>query len=373
MSLLLRPTLALCVLAACALACIGCGGPQAGALSYGESARRDYDRAMDAYADGDCLTAEPLFQNVVREYGYSRFAALAELRVADCELAQLHYSEAIRRYRAFVRARPTHVHIDYANFQIALAYYRQIPGDFFLSPPREERDQTPTRSSLRVVRRFLREYADSEHATEARRIEHECLALLARHELYAAGFYLLRERPTATILRLETLLRDYEGSGLEPDALLLLGRTYLHVRELVAARTAFESLRTRFPESGLVVQAEAFLARMDSGDIGGVPRAPEGGDDDDDDDGSDAAGDAEGDAEGDDEALEPEGGSDDTSSPTTSTTAATSAESASSVGTGTPGTESSPSTAPGTTTRTSETTGLEPEGTYTNAPIPPGE
>ena len=253
---------------------VGCGGPQAGALSYGESARRDYERAMNAYADDDCLTAQPLFQNVVREYGYSRYAALAELRVADCELAQLHYSEAIRRYRAFVRARPTHVHIDYANFQIALAYYRQIPGDFFLSPPREERDQTPTRSALRVVRRFLREYSDSAHATEARRIEHECLALLARHELYAAGFYLLRERPVATIIRLETLLADYGGSGLEPDALLLLGRTYLHMRNLAQARTAFEGLRERFPDSGLVVQATAFLSRMDSGDIGGVLAAP---------------------------------------------------------------------------------------------------
>lgn len=271
---LMRPFVPL-ALAAVVLGALasGCGAAPATALSYGESARRDYERAMDAYADGDCLTAEPLFQNVVREYGYSRYAALAELRVADCELAQLHYSEAIRRYRAFVRARPTHVHIDYANFQIALAYYRQIPGDFFLSPPREERDQTPTRSALRVVRRFLREYETSEHMTEARRIEHECLALLARHELYAAGFYLLRDHPAATIIRLETLLREYTGSGLEPDALLLLGRTYLHMRDLHLARQAFENLRTTYPESGLVVQANAFLERLDSGDIGGTPHA----------------------------------------------------------------------------------------------------
>lgn len=99
---------------------VGCGASQPTELSYGESARRDYDRAMEAYADGDCLTAEPLFQHVVREYSYSRYAALAELRVADCELAQNHYTEAIRRYRSFVRARPTHVHVDYANFQIAV-------------------------------------------------------------------------------------------------------------------------------------------------------------------------------------------------------------------------------------------------------------
>ncbi len=239
---------------------VGCGGA-APNLSYGESARRDYDRAMEAFADGDCLTAEPLFQHVVREYGYSRYAALAELRVADCELSQQHYTEAIRRYRSFVRARPTHQHIDYANFQIAVCYYRQIPTDVFLTPPREERDQNPTRSALRVVRRFLRDYAESIHAEEAHRIERECLALLARHELYVAGFYLLRDRPLATVGRLEHMLAEYAGSGLDPDALLLLGRTYLHMRERRDARRAFDLIE-RFPESVLVEQARRYLSDM---------------------------------------------------------------------------------------------------------------
>ena len=127
---------------------MGCGAAQSTAtLTYGESARRDYERALRAFNDHDCLTAEPLFNNIVREYSYSRYAALAELRAADCEVQQAHYTEAIRRYRAFIRARPTHAEIDYANFQIASAYYRQIPQDFFLSPPREERDQAPTRGS----------------------------------------------------------------------------------------------------------------------------------------------------------------------------------------------------------------------------------
>jgi outer membrane protein assembly factor BamD len=246
-----------------ATAAAGCGA-SAPTLSYGESARRDYDRAMDAYADGDCLTAEPLFQHVVREYGYSRYAALAELRVADCELAQQHYTEAIRRYRSFVRARPTHQHVDYANFQIAVCYYRQIPTDVFLTPPREERDQNPTRSALRVVRRFLRDYTESVHVEEARRVERDCLALLARHELYVAGFYLQRDRPLATVGRLEHMLTEYAGSGLDPDGLLLLGRTYLHMRERASARRAFDDLIERFPESVLVVQARRYLAEMEA-------------------------------------------------------------------------------------------------------------
>jgi len=272
--------------AALSTATQGCGASQSQAtLTYGESARRDYDRALRAFNDHDCLTAEPLFNNIVREYSYSRYAALAELRAADCELQQAHYTEAIRRYRAFIRARPTHAEIDYANFQIASAYYRQIPQDFFLSPPREERDQAPTRSALRILQRFLRDYPDSEQVHEAEQMQSQILLLLARHELYVADFYLMRDRPRATIGRLERLLEDYEGSGLEPAALLLMGRTYLHMGERPHARRAFQELSEAYPESGVAVQARAYLAMMGDVEVDtGEPPGGGGGADEEDED-----------------------------------------------------------------------------------------
>lgn len=267
------------VLASFALLVSACGGAQQGpALSYGESARRDYERALAAFQDRDCLTAGPLFQRVRREYPYSRYAALAELRSADCELEQMHYAEAIRQYRAFIRARPTHPDLDYAEFRVALAYYRQIPQDFFLSPPREERDQATTRSALRTLERFLRQHGESEHAEEARRMQREVLAVLARHELYVADFYLLRDRPEATISRIEGMLEEYRGSGLEPLAKVLLGRTYLHMRRNDEARVTFEDVIASHPESGFAEQARRYLARMQAPeatiDQGEPPAAP---------------------------------------------------------------------------------------------------
>lgn len=254
--------LALGALLGTAAAVAGCGGTQQPALSYGESARRDYERAQAAFEDDDCLTATPLFQNVRREYPYSRYAALSELRIADCELRQQHYTEAIRGYRAFIRQRPTHAEVDTANFSIARAYFQQIPQDFFLSPPPEERDQAATRSALRVVRRFLLDFPESDHVAEARRIERQVLALLARHELYVADYYLKRDRPEATISRVQTLLSEYEGSGVEPEALMLMGRTYLHMRREREARLAFGEIVDRFPRTGFRVQACEYLRTL---------------------------------------------------------------------------------------------------------------
>ncbi len=256
------------VLSACAVPVLtcwlgACGGAQSQpTLSYGESARRDFERAQAAVDDHDCLTAAPLLQHVRREYPYSRYAALAELRSADCELEQQHYTEAIRGYRAFIRQRPTHPEVDSANFAIAQAYFRQIPQDFFLSPPPEERDQASTRSALRVVRRFVTDHPESEHVEEARRIERQVLALLARHELYVANYYLRADHGVATIARIQTLLEDYEGSGVEPEALLLMGQTYLHMRQPAEAGLAFQELIERFGDSGYAAQGRSYLASM---------------------------------------------------------------------------------------------------------------
>ncbi len=246
------------------LTLFGCGAntaPQA--LSYGENARRGYENAFRAFQDRDCLTADPLFRRIRREYPYSRYAALAELRVADCHLIQNQFSEAITAYRSFVRHRPAHSDVAYAHYKIAEAYFRQIPGEFFLSPPPHQRDQSPTRQALRELRTFILDYPESEYVDEARTMVRDALTQLARHELYVAEFYLGRDRPRAAIGRLRHLLSVFEGSSVEPQALLLLGRVYLHMREVSDARRTFEELVERFPESGYAEQARSFLQRFE--------------------------------------------------------------------------------------------------------------
>lgn len=243
-----------------------CGGNQTPrALSYGENARRSYENAARAFEDRDCLTADPLFRRIRREYPYSRYAALSELRIADCHLLQDQYAQAIRAYRSFIRARPAHPEVPYASFKIAEAYHRQVPSDFFLSPPPWERDQSPTRNALRQLRRFILDYPESEYVDEAREMVREALTLLARHELYVAEFYLGRDQPRAAVGRLRHLLGVYEGSGVEPEALLLLGRVYLRMREVRDARRTFEELVETFPDSGFAEQARSFLQRFEEG------------------------------------------------------------------------------------------------------------
>lgn len=238
-----------------------CGGGNANRnLSYGENARASYTAAMEDFDSDNCPDAEPAFRRIRREFSYSRYAALSELRLADCMLKQSKFPEAVQAYQQFVRQRPSHADVPYARYKVAECYFKQIPEDFFLAPPAEERDQAPTRTALEEIRRFLLDFPDDSRAASARDMARRALALLARHELYVARFYLDRDHPEAAIMRLEGLLNSYRGSGIEPEALLLLGRTYLNLNDRTKARRAFEELLHRYPQSGLAGQARDFLA-----------------------------------------------------------------------------------------------------------------
>ena len=234
----------------------GCVTPQqAKPTTYGDNARRAYVEALDQFYDDDCFEAEPLMRNVRREYPYSRFAALADLRVADCNFNEGKYPEAIEAYNQFVRYRPSHPEVPYARFMAAKATFEQVPSEWLLSPPAYERDQHFAQESLRLLRRFALDFPSDPLLPRAQKLAADALRLLAAHEFYVANFYFDRDHPRAAAGRLNTLLRSYPGSGFEPEALYLLGQSYEQMKDQKNARLAYEELIARYPSSDLTDKA----------------------------------------------------------------------------------------------------------------------
>ncbi|HMI92077.1 MAG TPA: outer membrane protein assembly factor BamD [Polyangiales bacterium] len=249
--------------ACCSAVLAGCASSgELGAASYGDNAARAYRAALDEFYDDDCFEAEPLFRNVRREFPYSRFAAVADLRVADCNMKDGKYAEAIEAYNQFVRYRPSHPEVPYARFMAALAHFEQIPSDWLLAPPAFERDQHYAQESLRLLRRFMLDFPEDPLMPRARRMAEQAVRLLAAHELYVADFYLSREHPKAAAGRLNTLLRSYPGSGFEPEALYLLGESYVQMEDAKSARRAFQELVTRFPNDDYANKARNALGEL---------------------------------------------------------------------------------------------------------------
>lgn len=246
-------------------AALGCGGSSASAkLSYGDNAKRAYALALDQFYDDDCFEADPLMRNVRRQYPYSRFAALADLRIADCALKNGKFAEAIEGYNQFVRYRPSHSEVPYARFMASLANFKQIPSEWLLSPPAYERDQRYAQESLRLLRRFILDFPDDQLIPRAQRMAQKVVELLASHELYVANFYFDRGHPRAAAGRLNTLLRSYPGSRLDPQALFLLGESYMRMEDPKGARRAWKELVERYPKDRYAGRARDELV-----DLGG--------------------------------------------------------------------------------------------------------
>ena len=98
------------------------------------------------------------------------------------------------------------------------------------------------------------------------------VGLLARHELYVARYYLREDRFDAASARVQRVLDTLPVSGLEPEALMLLGEMYLKQKKRTEARKTFERVLTEHPDSPFVVPARHFLAHL--GESVGVLRQP---------------------------------------------------------------------------------------------------
>jgi len=255
------------VLAVALPSCTAAEKPPASPLKYTENAKKAYDEALDAFFDQDWEYANQLFEAVKRKYGYSRYARLAELRLADIAYHQEKFAEAIGMYRSFVADYPNDPEVGYARYKIAKADFVES-GASVLLPPLEERDLSNVRDAHVSLRALLADYPDSVHVAEESYMLEVVTGLLVRHELYVARFYLERDHFDAAVARCQYALTNYQDSGLEPEALVLLGETYLKMKDREKARAAFELVLNKYPTSPFTVPAHRFL-----GHLGGASEA----------------------------------------------------------------------------------------------------
>lgn len=244
------------------------------ALGYTADAKRAYEDALEEFKARNWLESTALMRDVKRKYSYSKYAKLAELRIADADFEQEKYADAIRAYRQFIHDHRSDVEeVAYARSRIAEAEFQQIPDSFLLAA-NEERDQAGVLDAYKELRGFLHDYPSAKESDHIRELLGEVTARLVRHELYVARFYLQKDNYDAAIARIQYALRNFsaaiEGpggevtgdSGLEPEALLLLGETYLKMRRWNDARQAFATIVDRYPRSPLTVQAKNYLDLM---------------------------------------------------------------------------------------------------------------
>src|SRR5690349_20755321 len=107
------------------------GGSDSGKVDYSVSAHQNYERGLKELKEEDWVAAAKYFSFIKARFPYSKYAVLAELRLADAEFCAEHYLQAIDAYKQFIKFHPSHEMVanGYASFRIGGAYYMMLPDE----------------------------------------------------------------------------------------------------------------------------------------------------------------------------------------------------------------------------------------------------
>jgi outer membrane protein assembly factor BamD len=241
--------------------CVSDAKPPTSSEEYNRHAQEAYEEALREFLDSNWEEAARLMEEVRRNYAYSKYAHQAHLRLADIAFRQEKYPEAIAEYKAYTHDHPQDAEVPYARYRSIRAQFMSS-GNSSVQPPLEERDLGSVRDAYESIRAFLADYPDYKEAEELDFMFRSVSGMLARHELYVARFYLRGDRFEAAMARAQYCLRTFAGSGLEPEAVVLLGEVFLKMKQPRRASALFKHVITQYPASPFTITARRFLEFM---------------------------------------------------------------------------------------------------------------
>ena len=171
---------------------------------------------MDAYENGDYKDAIESFEKIKDWYPFSKYAILAELKIADAHYKLEEYEEAIFAYEEFENLHPRNEAIPYVIYQIGMCYFKQIDTI--------DRDQTPARKALETFIRLQKQFPEDQYARSAAERITKCLKSLSGHEYIVGVFYYKSKHYQAARHRFMAVLSKYPDVGYHRQALEYLAK-----------------------------------------------------------------------------------------------------------------------------------------------------
>jgi len=168
-------------------------------------------QGMENLSSGRYKDAVDAFQKVKDRFPYSKYALLAELRMADAMYGQEEYEMAYAAYDEFEKLHPKHKDMPYVIYQKGMCNFNQIKS--------ADREQAHTLKAKEEFERLIKRFPRDEYANKARKNLRECLIYLAEHELFVAHFYYKRGNCRAALGRYTYIINNYPDMGQYQDAM----------------------------------------------------------------------------------------------------------------------------------------------------------
>ncbi|MCO5142360.1 MAG: outer membrane protein assembly factor BamD [Oligoflexia bacterium] len=200
------------------------------------------------YAEGErLLNKDRYIESIERfrilksRYPYSKYAALASLRIGDAHFKEEAFLESASAYKIFQELYPKHEKVPYALFQMGESHFKLLPST-------EDRDLEPAVSALSTYSKLAQTFPSSEYTAEAKKRIDELKAILADKEAYVGDFYFKRDLYESALGRYLDLIREYPTSKYREEALYRIAYSYNEMGDKTRANIALSQLFDEFPD-----------------------------------------------------------------------------------------------------------------------------
>lgn len=174
---------------------------------------KSFGIAKEPYDDESWDMAVTRLGEFKARFPYSKFAAEAELLIANAQFELGHYAEAAAAYEQFVKLHPKHPKVDYAMFRVGESYWQD-------SPEAIDREQDYTIRAIKEWEKLIEKLPDSPYAKQARELVQKGKRRVAESIAFVVRFYCKQEIYHACAYRAAQLADEYgEFADLRIEAL----------------------------------------------------------------------------------------------------------------------------------------------------------
>jgi len=179
-----------------------------------KTAQELVEDGVNFFKAGEYKQSIDSFEKLRDWYPFSKYAILAELKIADAYFNLASYADAVIAYEEFEQLHPRNEAVPYVIYRIGRSYFNQIDTI--------DRDQTNTTKALETYHRLVQQYPQDVYSGMARSDIVACYQSLSAHEFYVAEFYYKTKKYKAAKARFTAVIEKYPDVGYTYKALTYL-------------------------------------------------------------------------------------------------------------------------------------------------------
>ena len=246
--------LALTISLLCIVVSFGCRGKKTEISPDVASSDEALFNMGEKFLKKDPEKARLYLRQVIDSFPKSFYAQQAKLAIADSYFNKGDEGSMIlaaSEYREFISLFPYSPSAPYAQYQIAMTYYKKAlkPG----------RDQTKTNQALAEFKKVVTNYSLSEEAKSAQEKIFDCEERLAEHSLHIGKHYYKVKAFKASVSRLTEIMTNFPNFSKMDSVYFYLGDSYYKWKKVDQSIPYLTKLISDFPQSKLAKKAKERL------------------------------------------------------------------------------------------------------------------